>query len=307
MQTATVSNLRLLSDIAANEIHRISNGLQTPQGLPSGVGLECLVPSGIPRGKLTTVYSSEGSFKTTFAAQMAVVAARAGHKVLNITFEDSAELFAHRFLARLTGVPFGLIHGGLLTDDQRELIAAAHVSPAARNITVVDDLETRWDRVEAAVSALPGVKYDLLIVDYVQMLGRDPTMLDSAVFGAQRLAKEKNLAVVFISQRTKIERDDVNPRPETSNMFGSSALRMGSKVAIGLFRPWAFCKVPTQLKGPYGAYVRWLSSHPDHVELYPRIVEVHVTKNFAGAPGAYHVTVDAETGIVSPYRIEGFG
>lgn len=299
-----MSTVRLLSDIAESEIRRISSNLEcVSQGLPSGVNLECLVASGVPRGKLTTVYSSEGSFKTTFVAQMAFAAAKAGHKVLNVTFEDSAELFAHRFLARLTGVPFGRIHGNLLSDTQRELIAMAQVSRAASNVSVVDDLETRWDRVEAAVSVIPDVS--LLIVDYVQMLGRDPSTLDDAVFGAQRLAKAKNIAIVFVSQRTKIDRLDENPRPETSNMFGSSALRMGSKVAIGLFRPWAHCKVPTQIKGPYGAYVKWLSSHPDHVDIYPELVEVHVTKNFSGAPGAYHVRVTPETGVITPYRVEG--
>ncbi len=236
---------------------------------------------------------------------MAVTAAKAGHKVLNITFEDSAELFAHRFLARLTGIPFGRIHGGMLSDAQRELLAATTMTRAASNVTVVDDLETRWDRVEAAVQAVG--KCDLLIVDYIQMLGRDPSTLDSAVFGAQRLAKATNMAIVFISQRTKLEKGpEANPRPETASMFGSSALRMGSKLAIGLFRPWDHCKVPTQLKGPYGPYVRWLSSHPDHADLYPNILEVHVTKNFAGPPGAYHVVVEPETGVIKEYRVEGF-
>ena len=299
-----MSTLRLLSDLAATEMGRIRAGVQRVQGLPSGVHLECLVPSGIPRGKLTTVYSSEGSFKTTFVAQMAFAASRAGHRVINVTFEDSAELFTHRFLARLSGVPFGLIHAGTLTDEQRETIAEVNVSPTAANVVVVDDLETRWDRVEAAVKANGGC--DLLIVDYIQMLGRDPTTLDSAVFGAQRLAKETNTAIVFVSQRTKIERDDINPRPQTSNMFGSSALRMGSKLAVGLFRPWDHCKVPTQAKGPYGPYVVWLSSHPDHIDLYSRIVEVHVTKSFAGPPGAYHVLVEPETGLITPYQIAGF-
>ncbi len=298
-----MSHLRLLSDIAQAELDKIAAGDVTEQaGLPSGFGLECLVASGIPRGKLTTLYSSEGSFKTTFAAQLAVATANAGLRVLNVTFEDSAALFAHRYLARLSGVPFGLIHSGMLTPGQRSLLVEIGLTRAARNIVVVDDLETRWDRVEAAVAAAGQV--DLLVLDYVQMLGRDPGTLDGAVFGAQRLAKERNMAVVFVSQRTKLDHDE-DPRPKTENMFGSSALRMGSKVAVGLFRPWAFCKVPTTLKGPYGPYVKWLSSHPDHVDLYPRLVEVHVTKNFSGPAGAYHVLVEPETGIVTPYKVDG--
>jgi KaiC/GvpD/RAD55 family RecA-like ATPase len=299
-----LSTLHRLSDLAAAEAGRVRDGTRAPQGLPSGIRLEQLVAGGLPRGKITTVYSSEGSFKTTVAAQMAVATAQAGFRVLNVTFEDSAQLFAHRYLARLTGVPFGLIHSGTLTEDQRDLVANAKLTRAAQNIVVVDDLETRWERVEAAVHANNGC--DLLLVDYIQMLGRDPAMLDNAVFSAQALAKRYNCAVVLVSQRTKIDRTLDNPRPSTDDMFGSSALRMGAKVAVGLFRPWAFCKVPTQVKGPYGPYVRWLSSHPDHNEIYPNLVEVHVTKNFAGPPGAFHIVVNPGTGEITPIRVEGF-
>ncbi len=112
-----------------------------------------------------------------------------------------------------------------------------------------------------------------------------------------------------MSQRKTIDQEGnraSSPRPVTGDMFGSSALRMGTKLAVGLFRPWSWCKVPTQVKGPYGPYVRWLSSHPDHIEMYPNILEVHVTKQVCGPPGAYHVLVEPETGVIKPYRMEGF-
>lgn len=299
-----MSTMRSLFDITAYEVGRIREGSYLRQGLPSGVELEALVPGGVPRGKLTTVFSSEGNFKTTFVAQMAVAVAQAGFVVLNITLEDSASLVAHRFLARLSGVPFGLIHAGVLTEDQKDLVTSTELSSTARNVHVVDDLEPRWERVEAAVRALPVV--DLLIVDYIQMLGRDPAMLDNAVFGAQRLAKERNMAVVFVSQRTKVEHKDDNPRPETSNMFGSSALRMGCKVAVGLFRPWSWCFAPASLKGPYAMYTKWLSANPAHAAVYPNVLEVHVTKNFAGPPGAYHVVVEPATGVITPFSLKEY-
>jgi hypothetical protein len=237
-------------------------------------------------------------------AQVAVTAAQAGHRVINVTLEDSAQLYSHRFLARLSGVPFGLIHNNLLTEQQRERVLATRVLPYAANIRVVDDVEPRWDRVQAGVKACGGC--DLLILDYVQMLGRDPSVLDQAVFGAQMFAKENNMAIIFISQQVKHDKADDNPRPKTENMFGSSALRMGTKVAIGLFRPSDHCKAPTNAKGPYGNYVRWISSHPDHAELYPNLLEVHITKNYAGPAAAYHVLVEADTGLITPYEIPGF-
>ena len=303
-----MSHIQQLFDIAAVEVARIRTGVVRLNGIPSGIGLERLVPSGIPRGKITAVYSSEGNFKTTLVTQLAIAAATAGFRVLNLTLEDSAELVVHRYLARLTGVPFGVIHGGALTDEQRALVVAAEFGDVARRIFVVDDLDPYWARAEAAVNALrmpngkPGI--DMVILDYVQMFGRDPKTLDDVVFGAQRFAKANNVAIVFVSQQVKPDTHDDNPRPKTENMFGSSALRMGCKLAIGLFRPWVLCKAPSSPKGPYGPYCKWLSSDPANVDIYPELLEVHVTKNFAGPPGAYTVRVNPGTGIIEPYHLD---
>jgi hypothetical protein len=174
---------------------------------------------------------------------------------------------------------------------------------------VVDDIEPTMERCMAAALAVPGCQ--ALFIDYVQLLdGKDQkTTLEEAMKSAQLFAKRNRIGVVLVSQRKTVDQEGpraASPRPVTGDMFGSSALRMGTKLAVGLFRPWMWCKVPTQAKGPYGPYVRWLGSHPDHVDLYPNLLEVHVTKQVCGPPGAYHVIVQPETGAITPYRIEGF-
>lgn len=304
-----MSRLYTLHELAVAEQERLRSGQPMERGLPSGIGLECLVPGGVPRDKVTAVFSDEGTFKTTLVTQMQYSMAAAG-PVVGVSLEDSTQLCTHRLLGRASGINFGRIHGGLLGLDERAAVADAYLQPALRNMYLVDDIEPTIERCFAAALAVPGCH--ALFVDYIQLLeGRSDqkTTLEHAVTASQHFAKKHRIAVVLVSQRKTIDLEGArrdNPRPQTSDMFGSSAMRMGVKLAVGLFRPWSWCKVPTQLKGPFGPYVKWLSSHPDHVDLYPNILEVHVTKQVCGPPGAYHVLVEPATGIISPYRVEGF-
>lgn len=304
-----MSSLYSAYDLAAAEQARLRSGQTMERGLPSGIGLECLVPGGIPRDKVTAVFSDEGTFKTTLVTQMQYSMAFDG-PVVGISLEDSVQLCTHRLLGRASGISFGRIHGGLLTDDERACVVDAHLNPALRNMLLVDDIEPTIERCFDAALAVPGCR--ALFIDYIQLLegrGDQKSTLEHAVTQCQHFAKRHRMAVVLVSQRKTIDLEGArrdNPRPQTSDMFGSSSMRMGVKCAVGLFRPWHWCKAPTQIKGPYGPYVKWLSSHPDHAELYPNLLEVHVTKQVCGPPGAYHVLVNPETGEIKPFRVEGF-
>ena len=303
-----MSNLYSLAELAGREQAKLAAGEVRPNGLASGIGLERLCPGGIPRDKVTAVYADEGTFKTTLTTHMMHSIAAAGHKVVNVSLEDSAELCAHRALGRMSGVSFGRINGGVLSEEERARVVAAQLSDAMQNIFVVDDVEPTMDRALAAARAVPGCA--ALVVDYIQLLddGKDQkSTLDASVRKAQLFAKSSRIAVILVSQRVKVDdqhRED--PRPQTKDMFGSSAMRMGVKLAVGLFRPWNYCKVPTNAKGAYGPYVKWISSNPDNAEVYKDLLEVHVTKNVLGPPGAYHVLVHPETGVIEPYTVEGF-
>lgn len=303
-----MSQLYTIHQLAVAEQERLRAGVPQERGLPSGIGLECLVPGGVPRDKVSIVYSDEGTFKTTLVTQMQYTMAAEG-PVVGISLEDSVQLCTHRLLGRASGISFGKIHGGLLDDLELECVVDAHLSPALKNMYIVDDIEPTIERCFDAALAVPGCT--ALFIDYIQMLqGKDQKgAIDNAITMAQRFAKQNRIAVVFVSQRKTIDMEGArrdNPRPTTSDMFGSSAMRMGAKLAVGLFRPWYWCKVPTQIKGPFGPYVKWLSSHPDHVDVYPNLLEVHVTKQVSGPPGAYHVLVEPSTGVITPYRIDGF-
>jgi replicative DNA helicase len=304
-----LSKLYTLHELAAGEQMRIREGRPLDTGLPSGIGLERLVPGGVPRDKLTAVFSDEGTFKTTLITQMQYSMAEIG-PVVNISLEDSSQLCAHRMLGRASGVNFGRIHGGVINDTEKEAVAAAELSVAMRNMYIVDDLEPTIERCFDAALAVPGCR--ALFVDYIQLLegpGDQKAVLENASKAAQRFAVQHKIAVVFVSQRKTIDLEGPrksDPRPVTSDMFGSSAMRMCVKLAVGLFRPSAWCPSPASNKGAYAPYTRWLSANPAHVALYPNLLEVHVTKQVCGPPGSFHVLVEPSTGIISPYSLNGY-
>src|SRR5690606_2255166 len=94
-------------------------------------------------------------------------------------------------------------------------------------------------------------------------------------------------------------RDD--PRPRMQDMFGSSAMRVGCKLIVALFRPFNYTPAPTSSKGPYGMYARHNSAHPDNAERYRGILEAWVLKNVLGRTGALHLHVQEQTGVVENY------
>ena len=301
-----MSQLHTLHELAGAEQALIRSGAVLQTGMPSGVGLEKLVPGGVPVDKVTMVFADEGGFKTTLITQMQWAMASVG-PVVNVSLEDSAQLCAHRLLGRLSGVSFGRIHGGTLSPDERCRVGSAALSEVMRNMHIVDDVEPRIERCFAAAKAVAGCR--ALFIDYIQLLEGpyQKTTLDEALRACQRFAIQTKIAVVLVSQRKTIDMEGPrrdNPRPVSSDMFGSSSMRMCAKLAVGLFRPWSYCKVPTSVKGPYGPYAKWLSSAPDNIDIYPYLLEVHCTKNFAGPPGAYVVRVYPDTGIIEPFYLE---
>lgn len=300
-----MATLYKLSEVVQKEILDQIND-NVPEGLPSGLGIEKLVRGGIPRDKVTVLFADTATFKTTVANHVLLTIAESGSNILNVTLEDSARLLACRYISLRTGIPYGDIAGGII--ENKEWLRNDFNSRAARNYYVTDDIEPTFDRIRDAVAQVPGCA--CVCIDYAQLLGDKGTQketLDYAVVQAQALAKKVNCSVLLISQM-KLDRQDYidNPRPQLRDLFGSSALRTGAKLTLGLFRPFSHVKAPVNIKGPYGPYAKFISSNPENVDMYEGIVEVHVLKNNTGSTGFVQVHVDGPTGRIKPVDMRDY-
>lgn len=299
---------RTLSDVLGVELARLQAGIR-PTGLPSGIGLERRVPGGILGDKITAIFAEPGNFKTTLKNNILLAMASAGFRVLDASLEDLPELTAHRYMARHSGVGYGEIAGGTAAQVDIDRIGLTLDHTAAKNIFVPPD--DMAPTVGAITELALATNADCVAVDYVQLLGSDTGLnaekqiLDDAVKRFQRFARVTKTAVLLISQQ-KQQSDEyrANPRPNLNDMLGSSAMRIGAKLVIGLFRPWNKCKAPTQAKGPYAMYQRYLTEDPDRISIYPEILEAWVLKNVLGNIGAMHLRVHPETGYIENFDDE---
>lgn len=301
-----------LADVASQRLSAALKGT-IPTGLPTGLGLEKIVPGGIPRDKVTMIFADTATFKTTIKNQILTNLAMEGYTSLDVSLEDSSELTADRYLSRLTGIPYGRIHGGVLDSGEQELLREVRHEQleVLRRIIPGDGVNPRiQDVVRAARRQQFSGGLDAIALDYIQLLegNGQKEMLEEVMRTAQLAAKRDKVAYILLSQ---IREDKVtgrdNPRPQLGDMFGSSAMRTGCKLAIGLFRPWKHWPDPRRPgadkdRSPSGMYNRWLTNDPDGALLYPNILECWVVKNVIGADvKGIHLLVDAETGNLVNY------
>lgn len=305
------SKLPTLDLVIRDELRSLSEPVGV--GLPSGVGLERVVPGGIPIDRVTTIFGESGSFKSTVKNAIVHAIASAGHCVVDCSFEDSNALTAARWIARDTGISYGEIAArqrAVVNPKLPSLEAAGRVIAAGDMAPTMDEVV----RVARQYKRIANAK--AIVVDYIQLL-EGPSQkeaLDDVMRRAQILSKRENLAVILVSQvkqdiGTNYERR--NPRPSMYDPIGSSAIRTATKLGIGVFRPFNHCKAPEDGSSQYAVYAKLREVWPDGPEafdlVYPEMLELIVAKQVAGrAPATVYARVNAETGVVQPFNMERY-
>ncbi len=294
------------------ELASIRRGDASTVGLPTGVGIERACPAGVPLGYVTTLFGESGSFKSTIVNNVAWSIAAAGHGVLHVSWEDSTQLTAQRFIAQQTGIGYGRLAARVLEDHERGLTVGETAQETAGRIIMAGSTDANMDSVIRAARLYKRLKgISVVVVDYLQIMdyenrGNRHEAISDAVKTAQRAAAKDGLAYILVSQvKTDIgERDD--PRPKMEDCFGSGAIKQFTKLGISVFRPWRYCRVPAA-KGAYSEYHRLAKAWPEGADtflrtVYPRILELGLDKNVMGeAPVLVHVLVDPPTGRIEPF------
>jgi hypothetical protein len=243
--------------------------------------------------------------------------AAAGNTVLSISWEDSNQLGAQRLLARSSGISYGRIAARQLEVDERSSLRLDDPEVAER-IIMADNVEPT---IEAVIRLARYYKRTrglaCVVVDYLQLMdgqGTQKNILDHVIQAAQRSAARDRIAYVLVSQVkadvTNRKAEDGGPRPTLDDCLGSSAMRIGTKLGLGVFRPWRYCKVPAA-KGAYAEYAALAAAWPEGREdflrnVYPRVLEVSVSKNVMGeAPVIIPCLVELATGRIEPFNATG--
>lgn len=277
-----------------------------PGGLLTGIGIERVAPGGIPRGRVTLIQGETGNFKSTVANNIVWNIAEQGYPVLAVPLEDSNEFNRDKFLSRYTGIPFGLIgNASQLNPQQREqlekVVTSEKAARASGNIIMGGDIPPNIDEIiRLARYHRRNDGIVAVLIDYIQLIEAEGSQYEQLVHIMRKLqnsARSDGLAYIVVSQvkQDVDQRDD--HRPRITDALGGSALRMASKLLIGVHRPSKYEPEPKK-RSPYRE--AWLNK-PGFDETYKGLIELHVLKNASGeADTILHAHVDPPTGVIRP-------
>jgi len=129
---------------------------------------------GLDRGRLSIMLAAPGAGKTTFSNQMAFTVAAAGHPVVYVSFENSANDLVLKQLARLAGKSAGDIRRGKVPPAALEEAYKLFDRGAGRRLFYVTGTAgTTIDTVAAALEQLRRAfpdTYPVVVVDFLQRL-----------------------------------------------------------------------------------------------------------------------------------------
>jgi replicative DNA helicase len=288
------------------ELQDIGDGVGFRQGLPTGVGLEKIVPGGYPRDKVTVLFGETGTFKSTLKANSVDAIAMSGEGiVLDFSLEDSNQLTRQKALARASGVPYAHFATREFTEEDKHKLNCANKAmlEAAKNIVVIGDVPPTASEIIRTARQYKRQGLVAVVVDYITMLdwgGRDEReMLSDAMLKFQRAAKRDGVAFIVVSQLASSRlhsRDRADRRPELRDLFGSSAVANACKLAVATYRPSKYDPKPS-LNSTYGEmYARTPN-------LYQDVIELIVRKNVLGpSDKSVRVICDCELGLMKPYE-----
>ena len=274
-------------------------------GLSSGVGLEKVVPGGIPGDKVTVIFGETGTFKTTLKSNIIDAICREGH-VIDFSLEDSNALTVRRAIARRSGIPYSKLVNSTLSDRERELLLDVNLD-IYKNVTVIGDVPPTADQIISTARQYLSKGLKAVVVDYITLLdwGRlgERAMLNDAMLKFQRAAKRDRVAYIVISQLNDErlhERGRPDARPILRDLFGSSSLRTACKLAVATYRPGKYGPPKTRYdKERYGEIY---SLAP---EVYDDIIELWVRKNIVGDDNIpVYVECNRKTGLMTPTTLD---
>lgn len=188
------------------------------------LGLDCGVPSvdnlykGFRKGTLNVLAARPGAGKSAFACNMALHAAKQGHKVLVFT----AEMMAREYTMRLAAIDSGediqsyMINGW---QDSAKKLAGSVQRCSRLPIGIVDSVSINSSQMRSYARKVAKTKLDLVIVDYLQLykppgksFSRENEVGDVST-ALKQLSAECDVPVLALAQMNRgIESRDSEPR-----------------------------------------------------------------------------------------------
>ena len=246
--TAPGDGVTLLGGAFVDAMREIEQRSKTPGAIPGlATGLADLdaITEGLVKGEVTVIAGRPSMGKTALALQLAEHVAAQGGRVLFVSLEMSAVEIARRLLSGKSGVALSKLRRGDLGRNDAEIAATfGKLNDAANRMASRDRFIVAGRHVQAVetMRELCGAHdADLLVVDYLQLLGKpkaENRQLAVAEIsrGLKLLAMERAMPVLAVSQLNRQAESRKDNRPQLADLRESGAIEQDADLVMLLYR-----------------------------------------------------------------------
>ncbi len=174
------------------------------KGIPTGIPLLDKYVGGSFGGDLGVVFGESSAGKSFFLLEIAYNAYLAGKRVLVLTLEMAKEQWERRLDARISGIPGRLFKFGQLNEEQ-ERVWKAKISEVRRmydrgaRLFIVYSPRCTPQELQAEMEKLAhaGHEIDVVVVDYINMMGWKGSYFSQQQMLADIAEELKNIALIY--------------------------------------------------------------------------------------------------------------
>ena len=169
--------------------------------IPTGMNdLDLALDGGLEIEGLYILKGKPHSGKTAFATNLACKLGAAGYNTLYFTMQDDLDKVSQKMLSNMSGVPWEVIRGGLLTNHELDLVSHAAATPATQFTSVLWAAETIDDIINEAGKLKMADGLDVIIIDHLELIDNKKISYNQMLHALKNVAKQMNVAVFVISQ-----------------------------------------------------------------------------------------------------------
>jgi replicative DNA helicase len=213
------------------------------------------------------------------------------------SLEMSAEQLATRIMSEQAGVPSYKIRRGDITEPEFHRVAEAAREMQSVPLYIDQTGGLSIAQLTARARRLKRQRgLDVLIIDYLQLLGGSRTRSDSRVqeiteitTGLKALAKELNVPVLALSQLSRQVESRDDKRPQLSDLRESGSIEQDADVVLFVFREEYYLRNRQPREGTE-EFLKWQTS----MEAVHGKAEIIIGKQRHGPTGTVELAFDAE-------------
>lgn len=235
------------SEVAYELLNHIENIEKNGEDfISTGIGELDKINGGFQRGDLVIIGARPSVGKSAFMGKIALHNALKNRQVALMPLEMPNKSVFARMASVQSGVEHWKINRAKLDDDAvRHLVFQTISDMSVLNISFCDNTDINISDIKLKVKSLKKKKgkLDLLIIDYLQLIGTDKNKnknreqeVSELSRGLKVLAMQENVVIILLAQLNRKSEDRANKKPSMADLRESGAIEQDADIVMLLHR-----------------------------------------------------------------------